>query len=167
MKLYELPRHYEEIYETLSQNGGEVTEELELCLAALNDELETKVQNLALLIRQSEARADAIDAEAKRLQALSTVERNTAKRLKEYLHRNLVETKVDQVKTDLCLVWVQNSPPKVEFLGEDVRDLPVEYTRVIPEERVLDTKAVLAAAKAGEELPETLAVTQGTHLRMK
>lgn len=74
----------------LSEVGGEITEDeagaaLEKFFDELGEERDAKLDNYGALIRQYEAKAEARQAEAQRLQRLAATDANNAKRLKTRL----------------------------------------------------------------------------------
>src|SRR5690242_14334730 len=76
--------------ELLSLAGGEFEDDeagrlLEALFDGLNDQLEEKADNYCALIRELEARAEARDAESKRLAALAAADANNADKLKARL----------------------------------------------------------------------------------
>src|SRR5438045_1095071 len=99
LKLYELPAAYDEIAEALIAANGELTPEIEAQLAALNENLEVKVERTAALMRRVHGLALAAEDELERLKRLSQARRRTAESLKSYLLYNLQELGRNRVDT--------------------------------------------------------------------
>lgn len=163
--LYEIGAEMEAIYSALQENGGELTEDLAAALDAIGEAFEIKVERTGLVVRQLGAQAEVVKAEAKRLNERAAGLEKAAANLKEYLRYHMVMAGRDAVKGPLLTVRVQSSPPSAVLHGT-LDDLPPEFVRVVPESRVFDAKAAIAAHKAGVHLPECIAVHQSTHVRL-
>jgi hypothetical protein len=115
-------------------------------------------------MRNYEARAAAFKAEAERLSHHRTVAENNAKRLKNYMKENLEKIGVKKVDTGLFKVHLQSSPMSVQIDdGVDIDALPDQFKVVKIE---ANKRAMIDAAKGGEELPAGCSLVQGTHLRV-
>jgi hypothetical protein len=165
MKLYEITDEFRLFEDLLEQNGGEITPEMELQLGELEIALPEKVENIAGLIREKLAYADAAVAERNRLDKLANAAANVAFSLQNYLKRNLEEMGVNRVATERFVVRVQkNSRPAIKWVGGNP---PQEYQRLEPARLVPDMEHAYNQWKAGEELPEGFVVEHGTHLRIQ
>lgn len=165
LKLYEISDAMQAIAEALIENGGDtITPELAGQLDAIEGEFEQKVERCVLYIRNLEATAEAAKQEAQRLTVLATSRTNAADSLKRYVKGEMERTEHLKVETPLIVARVQkNSAPSVAYTGS-LDTLPTEYVRIT---RSLDSRAVIAALKAGAALPEGVAVETGTHLRIR
>lgn len=165
-KLYELPEIYDGVAAMLEENGGELTPEMEEALSTADDALESKLQNVAALIRQFDAQDAAVTCEIDRLTKLRETRRKAVQGLKEYVVRQLEEMDKTRVVTPLCVVRVQqNSQPSVEWLGEEI---PNEYrAEPKPQPVTFDYAKVVRAYRAGAELPQGFVVEFGRHLRIQ
>lgn len=163
----------EEHADEIVANGGALTPELEALLNDAQGEFTEKAERVALYVLELQADAKKAGQEAARLASRQRHFEHAAKSLKHYLQRQLEQTGMTSVKTPLVSVRVQASPPslvgelseaEVERLAGDP-DLGHTVTYV-PARYELNRRALLDYAKAGKPLPEGLAVTQGTHLRV-
>jgi len=86
MKLYEIDQQIAAIFEamTIDEETGEVILDTE-ALEALQEERTRKLEGAALMVRNLEAEAKAIEAEADRLTARQKAAKNKAKRIREWL----------------------------------------------------------------------------------
>ena len=128
-------------YETGEILDLEAYEKLELAV-------EQKIENVALYIKNQQAEADMIKAEANRLAERAKAKANEAKRCKEYLD-NFMATYFDGKKFEtprVRLSW--RASESVEVNGIDA--LPDEYLRFKDPEP--DKTKIKAALKAGIEL---------------
>lgn len=190
--LYELPAEYQEIEDLLIENGGELTEEIEARLAALNDALEVKTERICHLIRNVAGLRDAAKAEVDRLGKLVKTRDNTVDRLKAYLLRNLDDCKKRKVETGSFVVRIQRNPaPAISWLGAP-HEIPMDFRKdwqppdpSVDTEKVkrrleelglpalLKAEGVLAFSERVYDLqeegalPKTLSVTYGSHVRIQ
>lgn len=127
--------------------------------------LEVKAQNVAFVIRNIQATADAIkEAEEKMMTRRKTLERRIDW-LKGYLKSGLELAGINKVESPFFNITVQKSPESVEI--DEPALLPAAYWKQPePPPPVIDKTAIKAAIKAGEDVPGAR-LTQGTHLRIK
>lgn len=165
LTLHQIGDSLAQIAETLVENGGELTPELEELLAHEVGTFESKVERCLLYVRNLEASAEAAQGEANRLAALATSRGNAAKRLRDYVHDEMVRAKIDKVETGLIVARVtKNSRPSIKW------PLPIEALdpRFVRITMALDgTKAYEAWKANSTSLPEGFVVEQGTHLRVR
>ena len=128
-------------YETGEVLDLEAYEKIELAV-------EQKIENVALYIKNQQAEADMIKAEADKLAERAKAKANEAKRCKEYLS-NFMATYYDDKKFETARVRLSwRSSESVEVNGIDA--LPDEYLRFKDPEP--DKTKIKAALKAGIEL---------------
>lgn len=162
--LWSLADSYRAIGDALVETGGEFTPELEDTLRLIEGAFDHKAESCVLLARELQATADAADAELARLKALVASRANAAKRLLDYVKVQMETVGVAKVETPVVKIAVQRaSRPRISFVGE----LPEAFTRVIPEQRVLDSDKALAAYKEQGALPEGFTVEYSTFLRVR
>lgn len=165
-KLWEIADGLVRIAEDIAEAGGELTPDLEARLEAHEGALESKVESIALLVRQNEVDADAAKAEESRLAGIRKAHERTAASLKDYLLRCLSGAGVQRVETPLARVRVQRSgTPSIQYGGE-VTALPEWARRHVPEYWDIDRKALTEALRAGDELPEGVVATYSHHVRI-
>lgn len=121
----------------------DVDEYLDMC-----DALDTKLENLALYIKNQQAEADMIKAEADKLAERAKAKANEAKRCKEYLS-NFMATYYDGKKFETARVRLSwRASESVEVNGIDA--LPSEYLKFKDPEP--DKVKIKADLKAGKEI---------------
>lgn len=157
--------------------GGELPPELaELC-DAVEQGLADKAEAVALYIRELESSAAAVQAEEERLAARRRHYERAAKGLKGYLLMQLQRADIPKIEGKLITVTRQKSPPSVRGslsqaqmakLASVTGGMPDDVLVVtIPESYRLDGKAIVAAWKAGQPIPDGITVEQTEHLRIR
>ena len=147
-RLYDIAGDVLALEELLLESGGEWTPEVEELFAEVEGSLESKCDAYAALIREWELDAEKWKAEEARCAAHRRARENAAARLKARLVGVLIAIGRDKVEGERFKVAVQRSAPTAEVVA-DVSALPDTMVRVIPESRVADKGAILAALKAG------------------
>lgn len=134
------------IADALIENGGELTEEMEAALGALEVEQERKAENIALLIRNLEAQAKVAAEEAKAVASIGETRASAAKKLRDYLHYEMARMGTVKTKTERVSMWRQiNGRPSFTYSG-DVAKLPDAFRKdPPPPPSVLDDAAALDA----------------------
>jgi hypothetical protein len=174
LTLYDHTEALATVHEWLIEAGGELTPEIEELLEQAEGDFETKVERVALKIREMEATAEAVKSEADRLAARAKALKKGAESLKDgYLHVQMLKAGAQAVKRPLATVRVQNSPLSAvcaipaERLAEFRNDCDyAPFIIEVPATYRFDAKAAIAAAKAGEVLPEGIYTEQRTHVRI-
>lgn len=170
--LHELGAARDILDEWIEEAVGELTPEIDQLLQELAGSLNTKIENVALYIREQLVTAIAIENEVERLQSRAKARRAAADRLKLYLQSWMERTNTTNVKGDRCSVALQLNPPAVKGdLDEGtLRGLfMVEPTlvRYAPESFALDRRAVLDAHKLGKPIPDGLTVERSQSVRIR
>lgn len=88
MKLYDLTNNYREL-QMMIEDGVDPSA-LEDTLQAIEESIQDKAQNIALLIRNLEADTEAIKLEEKRLADRRRAVENNCKSLKDYLYQQMI-----------------------------------------------------------------------------
>lgn len=174
LTLYDHTEALATVHDWLIEAGGELTPEIEELLEQAEGDFATKAERVALKIREMEATAEAVEAEASRLSARAKALKAGAKSLKDgYLHVQMLKAGAKEIKRPLVTLRVQNSPmsavcalpaERLATLREDRDYAP--YIVEVPASYRFDAKAAIAAAKAGEALPEGIYTEQRTHVRL-
>ena len=124
MNLYELTREIE-LFELPTNEDGEILdEELAKELDALMLERDTKIENIALWIKNLKAEAEAVKGEKDKLQKREKSLSNLADRLKEYLSQNLNGEKFSTPK--VVLSWRKSTAVEVDDTFSDERFIRYE-----------------------------------------
>jgi Mg2+ and Co2+ transporter CorA len=97
-------------------------------LESIDDEIETKADGYANLIKHIESDNDMIDKEVKRLQAMKKTNANTIKRMKENLLDSMRATDKQKIKTGLNHLYIRSNPHSLVIDKED--NIPEEYYKV-------------------------------------
>jgi hypothetical protein len=173
VKLYELADMRDVLSQWLEESEGEVTPELQELLDGLAGEVNEKIERTALFIREQLATADAVEQEADRLHDRVRALRKGADGLKGYLKLQLERLGTTKVTGLLATIALQkNSQPSVTTVLQPSELYAIDEARpfVKREETVvytLERAAILAAFKAGEQLPAAIVVDQASHIRIR
>lgn len=163
MNLYQIASTYRELMVRIDSLDGELPEDFEVQLAAVEAELPTKVDAYCSLRREYQADANAAREEAKRLLALAQVRDNAADRLWKAVTLELGDMGMQKYETTRFKLWSQRNPPSAKFDG-DPATLPPECQRVKVEP---DKTALIDLWKDGKVLPPGVSVEQSVGWRMK
>jgi hypothetical protein len=149
MKLYELVGQYR----TLQDIAADIDHEpkaFEQALKDLQGDIKDKAENVAKVVRELEATAEACDSEAVRLSMRSNGYKSRAESLKKYLFGELCAANIDKVEGALVTVLLRKAPMSCEV--KDIELIPATYRRIIPESWQPDRKAMIEAKKADASL---------------
>lgn len=163
LRLHEIVSELDEIGELIAEAGGELSPELEARLDALEGAWTTKVENIALFVKESEANAEAAGTEAARLAAIQKHFATKAKGLKDYLLFFMRRGGHQNLKTPRVRVWEQrNGRPSIKCtLAPEL--MPEAFRRVVVS---VDTQLAYEEWKQGNALPDGFVVEHGFHLRI-
>lgn len=142
--LYELKNDYLRLLELEEEVDSEAFQD---ALDNLTDEINTKAENIAAVLKQMEADAKMLKDEETRLKNRRIAIENNHKRLKDYLKNELEVMEIDKVKTPKFTITVRNNPVKVVIKDEDL--IPVDYK--VPKYSI-DKKTLKEALLNGEEI---------------
>lgn len=145
LKLYEIEQQYVELANQIIDNDGEITEELEKQLKINENELKTKGQAYALLIKQFEADNEMIKLEKARLDKLAKSRQTTIDRLKDRLLQSMNLYELKDITTPLTKISIRNS---TSTIITDESSIPKEYM-IITEEKTPDKKSIKEALQKG------------------
>jgi dTDP-4-amino-4,6-dideoxygalactose transaminase len=140
-------------------------------LAFAEGDFERTVERYGLKIRTLLAEAEGAKVELDRLQGVVNRKVNAAKRLKEFLKRNLESRDVRKVVTSLVTVRIQaNGQPSVSAASEGlIEELYASGSEFIRRKETfdLDRDKILDAQAIGVELPDGILIVKGSHLRVE
>lgn len=148
MNIYQIQNEYQLLINQIIESDGEVTPELELALTINKDQLQSKSESYAYIIKQMDAECDIIDLEIKRLQQCKKVSENTIDRLKSTLTTAMNVFEVPEIKTPLIKINFRKSESVIVM---DVNDLPKEY-KVVKVTEQADKVKIKEALKDGESI---------------
>lgn len=160
MKLIELAEVYKNILNLI--DSGEATEdELKLALNQIEDEIETKAQNIAFVLKEIDSDIEKFksieDEFAKKRKSLELGKMN----LKKYLEANMIVTDKKKFKTEFFSFNIQKNAPSLDIMSES--NIPNEYYIT---ERKLQKKELLDAIKNGVEI-DGVSLKQSESLRIR
>lgn len=156
MNLYELT----EIYQNLLDLDLE-EEDLQVHLKNINDAIETKAENIAKVLRDLNAEAEAYKEEIERMTMKKQRVENRMKNLKSYLEEAMRDVNKLKFKTRLFSFAIQKNAPSLKILDES--KIPEEYFKI---ERKLNKQDLKEAVKKGL-YPEAAELVQGESLRIR
>lgn len=164
MALYELTGQYLQLQQMLDVDQTDMSPEeaaayqqaVKDTMEALTGEIEEQADNLACIVKDLKAQADALKNEADRLSKRAQVKASKAKSLTEYLYSQMALTGNRKIETPRNVLTVKKTPAAVKVhdetafwawanLGND------DFIRLAAPE--MDKKAVREALKAGQEIP--------------
>lgn len=174
VRLYELTEARDILDQFLQETEGEETPEIAALFAQLEGEIDEKVEDTALWIREKDAEAAAIRAEEQRLCARRKTIENRVDRTKRYLEWQLEQLGRDKVNGLLVTVALQNNAARlVGDLGEEslaslLNDGGAAHpiVRMIPARLELDRAQALLALKEGRTI-EGLSIERTRSLRIR
>jgi len=160
MKLYELTGNYLILQQMLEE--AEDQQAILDTIESIEAVIEEKADNYARIIKNLEADIAGIKTEEQRLADKRRTLENNVKWLKGNLEESMRATGKTKFKTTLFSFGIQKNPPSVEILDES--KVPEEF--LIPQNPVVDKKAILAALKEGKEF-DFAQLKQGESLRIR
>ena len=181
MRLYEIVNLYqaaldwmEEEMPDIAASGGEIPKELASLLDEAESDFETKVQNLAFVIRDQSAKALAIKSEIDQLAKKHKAANGRADYLKKDLHDEMLRAKINRVDGEVLKVGIRiNSAMSISLL--DPEKIPQKFRKVTV---TFKAREALAALKEDGKLDKLkkvcpgvmidgiFKVSRGSHLRI-
>lgn len=153
MKLYELAEAYRNLQEMLEDDDTDITA-IHDTLEAVEDEINIKCENIAKLIRTLDAQEKLLKEEEERLARRRRTLENKREWLKKYVIKQLEAAGIDKIKGTLFTISLQENPPSVEIIDEELFMRTCEGTKyLIPQPPKIDKKALINDLKAGFEVP--------------
>lgn len=152
MKLYEIAHEHQQALELLASMEDLDPQTIEDSMAALNDELESKVLSCAKFLKGQEAEVKALKEAEQSIAARRKSLENQVAGFKEYVRLNMVKGELQKAKDNFISVSI--TKPREVCVIDDPKAIPELYTRV----KVEPVKAdILKALKDGYEV-------QGAHI---
>ncbi|HEM1176413.1 TPA: siphovirus Gp157 family protein, partial [Listeria monocytogenes] len=96
--LYSIQEKYQQLLNLAEQLDPEALKDT---LESIEDELETKAENVAFVIKELEGQSLILDVEIKRLSERKNTINNNVKRLKQSLHDAMLVANKQKIKTNL------------------------------------------------------------------
>ena len=164
MTLYELSDDYMNLL-TMAEDPDIDPEAFADTLAGIEGAIEDKADGYAKVIRTLEGDAAACDAEAKRLRSKKQIIENNIKRMKQALQYAMEATGKTKFKTALFSFGIQKNPAAVVMDEGYIENIPERF--LIPQDPVINKKAIKEALKNGEDLEGIAHLEQGESLRIR
>jgi hypothetical protein len=162
LALYQIEHEFIQLAEQIIDADGEVTPEQETALSINREQLEHKGRGYGFVIKEIEYQTDIIDAEIKRLQALSKTRKKAAERLREALSNAMQLFRVDKIETATLKISFRKSE---SVIIEDEGLLGDEYI-VVTTSKSSDKTKIKQDLKAGKIiLGATLQVNQNLQIK--
>lgn len=161
VSLYEL----EQQYRMLLDDDASTPEDIEAwngLLDKLGGEIDVKVTNIALVVKQLQAEEKALADEVASLQEKKRTRANKVERLKAYMLEGMTLAGIEKTTDVRAEVRVQKNPPKLEIADDHY--IPDEYW--VEQEPSVDKRELLTALKDGLEIPG-VSMVQEKGIRIK
>lgn len=154
-------------YDAAMEDGEvDIAEAIEAEFLALGDDFDAKADAYTALIREAQARADAIKAEEQRLREHRAAHERKAERLTQSLKAAMIAVGAKKAGTLRTASVVANGgKTPVEF--DDVSMDELEALDLVRVKLEADMNKIRAELEAGTALPFARLVERGTHLRIK
>jgi hypothetical protein len=163
MNLYDLALGLQEVNNAIMAADGELAPDIEKLLDTCELGFTDKLENIAKLIKNLDSESIAFDVEIKRLSTRKKSADNTVKRLKEYVKESMETAGKSKVECGVFKWAIQKSNASVFIEDED--DIPKEF--MVDQDPKVDRKGLMAALKAGREIPGCEIVSDNTHIRLR
>lgn len=165
MKLYELTQNYrnlESLLDNLGEQEGLTVEMIHGALGQVEDDINTKIENICKVIKEIEADSIGIDEEIKRLSALKKQKENTVKKLKEYIEFEMNGIGLTKVEGKLFKISFRKS--KVVKVLDETK-IPKEFIKIKETETI--SKTDLGKALKNGEIIEGAELVENKSLQIK
>ena len=146
--LYELTEDFTQLLK-MAEDENEDIDVILSTIEGVDYEIELKAEGYAKVIKELEARTEAIKKEEDRLaNRRKSIETNIA-RMKQSLQQSMEATGKTKFKTELFSFGIQNNQPSL-VLDKDIEGIPDKF--LIPQEPKVDNAAIKELLKKGEVL---------------
>lgn len=166
MNLYEISDSFERMFNSYdeymaaaAENGIDEEEAQEAWFTTLDcmeEDAETKLENIALFIKNTEAETAAIKAERDKLAAREKAKNNLVKRLKDYMLMGMNKINRNKIETARAMISLRNNAESVKIADEYnfikwAKDNDDDLLRY--KEPEISKTAIKAALKDGKDIP--------------
>lgn len=148
--LYSIKEKYLQLLNLAEQLDPEALKDT---LESIEDELETKAENVAFVIKELEGQSLVLDVEIKRLSERKNTINNNVKRLKQSLHDTMLTANTRKIKTNLFTLDIRKNPQSV-FVEDDSK--LINY--LVEQPKKLDKAKLKDDLKKGMEVPGAVLV---------
>lgn len=153
MKLYELSERYQKLQYLIEE--GEISEEaISDTLEGLEGELKIKADGMACMVKNLEYEAEMIKNEAKNQLTRAEIKLRKAKKIKEYLKKELEVCDIAKIETPRNKIQIKKNPKRLEILegftnwAQEKADHLLKYSDPQP-----NKTAIKEAMQRGEIIP--------------
>lgn len=150
MNLYQLEGNLQQVLDLAESANPDDAQLYADTIASLKDGIADKAVGYGKVIKQltadSKMLKEKITTDQERLHSIN----NNLARLKLSLQEGLELAGTEKVKVPELSIWIQNNPPKVQYLDETL--VPDKFIKQVPQ---IMGKDILNALKAGDEVPGT------------
>lgn len=143
--LYSIQGKYQQLLNLAEQLDPEL---LKNTLESIDDELETKAENVAFVIKELEGQSLILEKETKRLTERKNTINNNVKRLKQSLFDAMITANKQKIKTNLFTLDIRKNPHSV-FVEDESKLL----NYLIEQPKKLDKTKLSDDLKKGIEVP--------------
>lgn len=162
MKLYEIPLRYQKWIDKVEENEGEVSEELAAELLEIEDDLATKADSYAAMIRKFKYEEEAFREESRRMAAKAASAAARQERLKFFLMQAMKSFSVDRICGGrFSISRIVNKTPAITW--DSNQAIPKRFQRI---QISLDKEGALAAFKSEGSLPEGFKISNTEYVRI-
>ena len=138
MKLYELTENYINLQNLLEDETID-QDLIETAMKEVGEDIEEKAQNYAVIMKNLEAEAEALEKEEKRLAARKSSLRNRNKILKDNLENSMKAIGKTKFKTRLFSFNISKNPPSLDIADEElIPDKYIVYTKSTAKKAMID-----------------------------
>lgn len=145
--LYEMTAEYTEIL-SMIESGDITAEDAADQLDSMGQEFSKKAESIGYVVRDLEAKQDALTEEIERLLSRKKKAEAEAQWLKKYLLSAMLKRDIKKLET-VPFTFTYKAPTKVAIVDDETK-LPESVFVEVPATRKLDKKALLEALKAGD-----------------
>lgn len=162
MKLYEIPLRYQVFIDRVDENDGEITEDLASMLASIEDELATKADAYAAMIKRFKYEEEAFRSEIRVLTRKANASAKAQENLRGLLLHAMKSIGLDRIKGKRFSVSrVVNKTPSIAW--ESNRQIPPAFQKISVS---LDKEAAHKILEDGGSLPEGFKITNTEYVRI-
>lgn len=163
-KLYTLSEQFRELQGLVDNADEDMAVAVRDTMQMIEGEFQAKAQAITSLALNLDSDVEAIDGEIKRLQERKRLITNRQGQLKEYLRENMEATGITKISCPLFTITLAKGKQVAVVDKKD--SIPDDFMRVTTSIEP-DKLAIVAALKAGQEVPGTHLETGKSSIRIK
>jgi hypothetical protein len=165
MHLYELSAIYAHLQSELEDGEPDAIDRAIAKIDAIEGAFNDKAVQVAFVLKNMQAMADAIGEEAERMTARKKAADAKIASIKEYLRTNMVRASVSKIECPHFKIALRDNPPKVNVVDE--KAIPIEYMVQAPvPPPAPDKKKIIEDWKQGVVV-EGVEITQGSRIEIR